>query len=72
MTKKQLRKTLPANIAKARLACGLSITESADQADISQPYWSMIERGTRRPSLKVLERMAKVLNCTVASLMENR
>lgn len=41
---------------------GLNQEEIAEKAGISQPHYSRIENGKDSPSLKVLERIAAVLN----------
>src|SRR4051812_7207020 len=44
-----------------RVAAELSLRQLADQAGVSNPYLSQIERGLRRPSAEVLQALAKAL-----------
>src|SRR3954451_2442540 len=44
-----------------RVAAELSLRQLADQAGVSNPYLSQIERGLRRPSPEVLPPLAKAL-----------
>jgi putative transcriptional regulator len=45
-----------------RNALGLTQEQVADEANIKRPYYTMIENGTRRPSVDVAKRIASVLN----------
>ena len=49
------------------LAC-LSIEELAFRADINKNYLSDVERGTRKLSLKAIEKIAKGLNVPIDAL----
>ena len=44
-----------------RVAAELSLRQLAEQAGVSNPYLSQIERGLRRPSAEVLQALAKAL-----------
>ena len=44
-----------------RVAAELSLRQLAEQAGVSTPYLSQIERGLRRPSAEVLQALAKAL-----------
>jgi transcriptional regulator with XRE-family HTH domain len=44
-----------------RVAAGVSLRQLAEQAGVSNPYLSQIERGLRRPSAEVLSQLAKAL-----------
>ncbi|HET7388442.1 MAG TPA: helix-turn-helix transcriptional regulator [Nocardioidaceae bacterium] len=44
-----------------RLAASLSLRQLAEQAGVSNPYLSQIERGLRKPSAEVLQQLAKAL-----------
>ena len=44
-----------------RVAARLSLRQLADQAGVSNPYLSQIERGLRKPSAEVLQQLAKAL-----------
>lgn len=41
---------------------GLTQEQVADLAKISRPYYTMIEKGKRRPGVNVAKRIANVLN----------
>jgi len=49
---------------------GYTLQELARRADLSLSYLSEIERGSKRPSLKSLEKLAAALNVTKAHLVE--
>jgi transcriptional regulator with XRE-family HTH domain len=57
------------NVRLARLAAGLSQEALADEAEIDRTYVSGVERGLRNPSIKVIARIAKVLDTTPAALL---
>ncbi|HEU4566738.1 MAG TPA: helix-turn-helix transcriptional regulator [Marmoricola sp.] len=44
-----------------RVAAKLSLRQLAEQAGVSNPYLSQIERGLRKPSAEVLQQLAKAL-----------
>src|SRR5918996_5432089 len=46
----------------------LSLRQLADQAGVSNPYLSQIERGLRRPSAEVLQQIAKALRISAEAL----
>lgn len=49
---------------------GYTLQELARRAELSLSYLSEIERGSKRPSLKSLEKLAAALNVTKAQLIE--
>src|SRR3954454_9585155 len=53
--------SLGAYLREQRVAAELSLRQLADQAGVSNPYLSQIERGLRRPSAEVLQALAKAL-----------
>ena len=55
---------------KARLKRGFSQEELAYQADSNRTYISDVERGTRNPSIEVVERIAKALSVTMGDLLD--
>ncbi len=55
-------------IAAQRRAARLSLRQLADQAGVSNPYLSQIERGLRRPSAEVLQQVAKALRVSAETL----
>ena len=58
------------NVRFFRLARGISQEELAHEADSNRTYISDLERGTRNPSLEVVERIAKALNVTMGDLLD--
>lgn len=57
-------------VRKARLANGLSQEELAHEADSNRTYISDVERGTRNPSIEVVERIAKALSVKMGDLLD--
>ena len=55
--------------AQRRLA-NLSLRQMADMAQISNPYLSQIERGMHEPSVHVLRSLAKALNVSAETVLE--
>lgn len=49
---------------------GISQEELAHRADVHRTYCSDIERGTRNPSLDIIERFAIALNVKAGSLLD--
>lgn len=48
-------------LKEQRVAASLSLRQLAEQAGVSNPYLSQIERGLRKPSAEVLQQIAKAL-----------
>ena len=48
----------------------LSQEELAHQAESNRTYISDVERGTRNPSILIVERIAKVLNQSIGDLLD--
>ena len=59
-------------IKKARINAGLSQAQLAALAGTSQAYISEIESGKTKPSLGMLEEIAKALGCTLTILLEEK
>lgn len=55
-------------IAAQRRAAQLSLRQLSEQAGVSNPYLSQIERGLRRPSAEVLQQLAKALQVSAETL----
>lgn len=55
-------------IANQRKAAGVTIRQLAEQAGVSNPYLSQIERGLRKPSAGVLQQLAKALRISAETL----
>src|SRR6187402_2655151 len=55
-------------LREQRLASRLSLRQLAEQAGVSNPYLSQIERGLRKPSADVLQQLAKALRISAETL----
>lgn len=55
-------------IRDQRRAARLSLRKLSDQAGISNPYLSQIERGLRKPSAEILQAIAKGLRISAETL----
>jgi transcriptional regulator with XRE-family HTH domain len=55
-------------LKEQRVAAQLSLRQLAEQAGVSNPYLSQIERGLRRPSAEVLQQIAKALRISAEQL----
>jgi transcriptional regulator with XRE-family HTH domain len=55
-------------LREQRLGAQLSLRQLAEQAGVSNPYLSQIERGLRKPSAEVLQQIAKALRISAESL----
>lgn len=59
------------NIARIRKKRGYTLSEFAELANISKSYLSNIERDiNKNPSLEVMQKMAKVLNVDLITLLK--
>lgn len=56
-------------LRKLRQQRGLTQEKLAELVDLSVPYISHLERGTKKPSLEVLTRLAESLGVTVDRLL---
>lgn len=59
---------LGAFIREQRRSARLSLRKLSDLAEISNPYLSQIERGLRKPSAEILQRIAKALQISSETL----
>ena len=57
------------NVREARKACGFSQEELAAEAEMKRSYLSDLERGTRNPSVRAVERLARALGVEAAELL---
>lgn len=55
-------------LREQRVAAQLTLRQLAEQAGVSNPYLSQIERGLRRPSAEVLQQLAKALRISAETL----
>ena len=65
-----LRQVFARNVRHLRARKGLSQEQLALEADISRSYMYELERGTYSASLDMVERIAKALVVTPASLLD--
>ena len=65
-----IRKRLGANLKRLRKEQGWSQEDFADRAGIHRTYVSDIERAARNPTITIVEKLAKPLRVTAASLLE--
>ncbi len=71
MTKGKVGKTVESlgdYLREQRVSAQLSLRQLAEQAGVSNPYLSQIERGLRRPSAEVLQQIAKALRISAEQL----
>ncbi len=55
-------------LKEQRVAARLSLRQLAEQAGVSNPYLSQIERGLRKPSAEVLQQIARALRISAEQL----
>src|SRR6187431_3179143 len=55
-------------LKEQRVSARLSLRQLSEQAGVSNPYLSQIERGLRRPSAEVLQQIAKALRISAEQL----
>src|SRR5580765_8147011 len=60
--------TLGDYLREQRVSAQLSLRQLAEQAGVSNPYLSQIERGLRRPSADVLQQLAKALRISAETM----
>ena len=60
--------TLGEYLKEQRTSAQLSLRQLAEQAGVSNPYLSQIERGLRKPSAEVLQQIAKALRISAEQL----
>jgi len=60
------------NVQRARRERGLSQEELAHRAAVHQTYLSGVERGSRNPTILVLDKIARALDLDPADLMKRR
>jgi transcriptional regulator with XRE-family HTH domain len=65
-----VRHRLAANMKALRKARGWSQEALADEAGLDRTYISGIERIVRNPTVTVIERIAKALNCKHGDLLD--
>ena len=64
----QTARALGDYLKEQRTSAQLSLRQLAEQAGVSNPYLSQIERGLRKPSAEVLQQIAKALRISAEQL----
>lgn len=62
--------TLGRFIRAQRKLANLSLRQLADLTDVSNPYLSQIERGLHEPSIRVISAIARALNLSAETLLD--
>ena len=65
-----MRQLVGRNFARLRKAKGLTQEEVEARSGVSQQYLSSLERGRRNPTVITLYELARVLEVTVADLVQ--
>nr|WP_295744938.1 helix-turn-helix transcriptional regulator [uncultured Acidocella sp.] len=65
-----MRQVVGRNFARLRKARGLTQEEVEARSGVSQQYLSSLERGRRNPTVITLYELARVLDVTVADLVQ--
>jgi transcriptional regulator with XRE-family HTH domain len=65
----ELQETFAANLRRLRHKKGISQERLAYDADINRTYISKLEKGTCRPGLEIIEKLAKILGVEPATLL---
>lgn len=60
---------LGANVERFRKAKGMTTVQLGAAAGVKSQFISQIEKGKRYPSLKILQKLASVLNTTTSELL---
>jgi transcriptional regulator with XRE-family HTH domain len=65
----QLQRAFGAAVRRARIKKGISQEQLADESGLHRTYVSLLERGRRNPSLKVISLLAAALDTNIVSLV---
>lgn len=65
-----IRQRLGRNVRRLRVGKGLSQEAFADEAGIHRTYVSDIERGSRNPTITIVERLAVALGVEAGELLK--
>ena len=65
-----ITKRLGRNLRRLREAKGLSQEQFAEEAGIHRTYVSDLERGSRNPTIRVVERVASALGVTASDILK--
>jgi len=69
---KSVKIPVPARLRARRKRLGLTQSQAAARAGITQAHWSHVERGQLNPSWTTLDRMAAALGLSSSSLLSGR
>ena len=72
MKKRDIYKIVGENILLFRKKQGYSLQQIAKKAKISFSFLGNIEKGTRKPTLYTIEKIAKALNCSLLTLLSHK
>ena len=65
-----VRQRLARNLRKLRQAKGVSQAAFADEAGLHRTYISDLERGTRNPSMTLVDKIARALDVPLGTLLD--
>jgi transcriptional regulator with XRE-family HTH domain len=65
----ELHQRFVTNVKRRRLTLGMTQHQIADRLDIKQPSYAAIEAGRCNPSLDVVEKVARALDCDPEELL---
>jgi len=65
-----VRQRLARNLRKLRQAKGVSQEAFADEAGLHRTYISDLERGSRNPTITVVEKIARALEVPIGKLLD--
>lgn len=68
----RLAEIFGANVRRLRVERGLSIVVLAEEVKLAYTYVGQVERGTRNPTLDVVEKFAAVLGVDPLELLSQR
>lgn len=69
MSEKEIKASLKSGLLKARKAVGLTQLEVAEKVGTDVTYYAKLERGESVPSLKMLEKVLKVLKLKSSDIL---
>ena len=72
MKQSGIRMRLAVNLRRMRERRGWSQETLAEHAELHRTYVSGLERGTRNPTIGVLEKIARALNTDVSELVKGK
>ena len=67
----RMAETFGENVRRVRLERGMTIEALADEVGLAYTYVGQIERGSRNPTLDVVERIAAILEVAPINLLKS-